>query len=164
LLNVETVWWKVDAFTLYQVVQGEMAVRGRVLSALNDAEPYVTVHNVSTLPLLPGAPRLQAITEGVISKLHVGALRTHQIEPPPPDQAIELSRRFIYFQGTQFSVKGSVEFPTAADPKLHRDMLFKARFFPVLDATVTVVGVDAEPLRWPLAYVNRDLMVGVYLG
>ena len=164
MLNVEAAWWRVDAFTHYQVVSGEMAVRGRVLSVLNDPEPYVTLRNLSTLPLLPGAPRLQSIADGVINKLQVGALRTHETEPPPPDQTMELSRRFLFFQGTQFSVKGTIQFPTASDPKLHRDMLFKSRFFPVQDATLTVVGVEAPPLQWPLAYVNRDLLVGLYLG
>jgi len=164
LLNVEAIWWRVDAFTLYQVISGEMAVRGRVLSVLNDPEQYVTLHNVSTSPLLPGAPTLERIGEGVISKLQVGALRTHETEPPPPDQALEQGRRFIFFQGTHFNVKGQVQFPTASDPKLHRDMLFKARFFPVLEATLTVVGAAVAPLEWPLAYLNRDLMVGLYLG
>jgi hypothetical protein len=164
LLNVEAVWWTVDAFTNYQVVHGEMIVRGRVQSALNDAEPYLSLRNLSTTPLLPGAPHLQGIAEGVLSKVQIGALRTQNVEPPPPDQAMELARRFLYFQGTQFNVKGVVEFPTAADPKLHRDMLFKAHFFPVLEATITVVGADLPPLQWPLAYVNRDLLVGLYLG
>jgi hypothetical protein len=164
LLNVEAVWWRVDAFTLYQVVTGEMPVRGRVLSNLNDPEPYVTLRNLSTAPALLGAPRLERIGEGVISKLQVGALRTHDPEPPPPDQAIEMGRRFIFFQGTHFNVKGQVQFPSASDPKLHREMLFKSRFFPVLEATLTVVGVEVAPLEWPLAYLNRDLMVGLYLG
>jgi len=164
LLNVEAVWWRIEAFTHYQVVAGEMAVRGRVQAVLNDPEPYVTIRNLSTTPMLPGAPRLQAIGEGVLSKLQVGALRTHDVEPPPPDQTMEMSRRFVFFQGTQFSIKGAVEFPAAADPRMHRDMLFKAKFFPVLDASLTVVGVDAPPLLWPLAYVNRDLVVGLYLG
>ena len=164
MLNVEAVWWKIEAFTHYQVVAGEMAVRGRVQAVLNDPEPYVTLHNVSTTPLLPGAPRLQAIGEGVLSKLQVGALRTLELEPPPPDQTLELSRRFVFFQGTQLSVKGAVEFPAAADPKMHRDMLFKAKFFPVFDASLSVVGAEAPALHWPLAYVNRDLLVGLYLG
>jgi hypothetical protein len=43
-------------------------------------------------------------------------------------------------------------------------MLFKAKFFSVVDATLTAVGVEMPPLQWPHCFVNRDLMVGVYLG
>jgi hypothetical protein len=164
LLNVEAVWWKVEIFTIYQLIAAEMPVRGRVQNNLNDADPFVVLHNVVTTPLLPGAPRLQSIAEGYASKLNFGVVRTLEPELAPPDQALELTRRFVYFQGTNFTVKGSVEFPTAADPKLHREMLFKARFFPVFDATLTAIGVEMAPLQWPHCYVNRDLMVGLYLG
>ena len=34
----------------------------------------------------------------------------------------------------------------------------------IYGGSLTVVGVDAPPLQWPLAYVNRDLVVGLYLG
>ncbi|MDQ6918102.1 MAG: hypothetical protein M3Z98_01965 [Candidatus Dormibacteraeota bacterium] len=164
MINVEAVWWKVEIFAIYQMIAAEMQVRGRVQASLNDPDPYVVLHNVATTPLLPGAPRLQSIAEGYASKLNFGVIRTIEVEQAPPDQALELAKRFIYFQGTNFTVKGSVEFPTAADPKLHREMLFKARFFSVVDATLTPVGVELPPILWPHCYVNRDLMVGVYLG
>jgi hypothetical protein len=164
LINVEAVWWKVEIFTIYQLIAAEMPVRGRVQNNLNDPDPYVTLHNVVTTPLLPGAPRLQAIAEGYASKLTFGVVRTVEAEQTPPDQALELAKRFVYFQGTNFTVKGAVEFPAAADPKLHREMLFKSRFFAVVDATVTAVGVELPPLQWPHCYVNRDLMVALYLG
>jgi hypothetical protein len=161
---MEAVWWKVEIFTVYQVMAAEMQVRGRVQNSLNDPDPYVVLHNIATTPLLPGAPHLHAIAEGYASKLNFDAVRTVEAEPAPPDQAMELIRRFIYFQGANVTVKGTVEFPTAADPHLHKDMLFKARFFPVLDATLAPVGVEVAPLHWPHCYVNRDLMVGLYLG
>ena len=165
MLNVEATWWKVDIFTGYQVIAAEMQVRGRFMQSLNDPEPYVTLHNIATTPLLPGAPRLQSIAEGVVNKIGFGAIRTVDPEPPAPDDAMmELTKRFLYFQGSSFTLKGSVEFPVAADPKLHREMLFKSKFFPVVDASVTVVGAEMAPLAWARCYVNRDLMVGVYLG
>jgi hypothetical protein len=77
---------------------------------------------------------------------------------------MELIKRFVYFQGTNFSVKGSVQFPIAADPKLHREMLFKSRFFPVVDAALTVIGAETPALQWAKCYVNRDLLVALYLG
>jgi len=164
LLNVEAHWWKVEIFTVYQLISAEMQVRGRVQHALNDPDPYAVLHNVETTPLVPGAPRLQSIAEGYASKLNFGVVRTVDPEPAAPDQAIEQTRRFIYFQGTNFTVKGSVEFPVAADPKLHREMMFKAKFFSVVDATLTVIGAEMAPLQWARCFVNRDLMVGIYLG
>ncbi len=161
---MEAHWWKVEIFTVYQLISAEMQVRGRVQNALNDPDPYAVLHNVETTPLLPGAPRLHSIAEGYASKLNFGVVRTVEQEPPAPDQAIELTKRFIYFQGTNFTIKGSVQFPVAADPTLHREMLFKARFFPVIEATLSVIGVEVPGLQWPYCFVNRDLMIGVYLG
>jgi len=166
LLNVEAVWWKVEIFTGYQLVACEMQVRGRFMQALNDPEPYASVHNLATTPLVPGAQRLQAVAEGILNRTTFGAVRTIEAEAPAPDEGqMELTRRFLYFQGTNFTVKGAAEFPVAADPRLHREMLFKARFFPVLDASLTVVGAEmAAPLQWQKCYVNRELLVGLYLG
>jgi hypothetical protein len=166
LINVEAVWWKVEIFTGYQIVSAEMQIRGRFQQALNDPEPYATVRNVATTPLLPGAPRLQAIAEGILNRPTFGAVRTIETEPPAPDEGMmEMTRRFLYFEGTNFTVKGAVEFPVAADPKLHREMLFKSKFFPVHDVALTVIGAEmAAPLQWSKCYVNRDLLVGLYLG
>src|ERR1700694_3093269 len=164
LLNVEAHWGKVQIFTVYQLISAESQVRGRLQNALNDPAPYAVLHNVETTPLLPGAPRLQSIAEGYANKVNFGVVRMVDAEPALPDQTIELTKRFIYFQGTNFTVKGSVEFPSASDPKLHREMLFKAKFFPVVDSTLTVIGAEMAPLQWPHCYANRDLMVAVYLG
>ena len=165
LLNVEAVWTKVEVFSGYQVIGCEMTVRGRFMQAMNDIEPYATVRNVATTPLLPGAPRLQGIADGVLNKPAFAAVRTVEPEPPAPDEGMmEMAKRFLYFQGSGFTVKGSVEFPVAADPHLHREMLFKAKFFPVVEATLTVIGAEVAPLQWPKCYVNRDLLVALYLG
>ena len=165
MLNVEAVWAKIEAFTAYQVIAAEMQVRGRFAIALNDPEPYATLHNIATTPLLPGAPRLQSIAEGVVNKGNFGAVRTIDPEPPGPDDGImELKKRFLFFQANNFTLKGQVEFPIAADPTLHREMLFKSKFFPVVEASITVVGAEMQPLTWPRCYVNRDHMVGIYLG
>ena len=166
MINVEAVWTKVEVLTGYQVVSCEMQVRGRFMQALNDVEPYASVHNVATTPLIPGAPRLQQVAEGILNKPNFSAVRTVEPEPPGPDEGMmELTKRFLYFEGTNFIVKGAAEFPIAADPKLHREMLFKAKFFPVVDATLSVIGAEmAAPLQWAKCYVNRDLLVGLYLG
>jgi hypothetical protein len=165
LINVQQVWWKVEVLALYQVIAGEMAVRGRVQPTLNDSEPFIQIHNIATTPLLPGAPRLSGIPEGSASKSMFSAIRTLEPEPPSQDSVgMEMTRRYLLFQGTTFTVKGATEFPVGADPKLHRELLFKSRFFPVLDATLTVVGVESQPLQWAQCYVNRDLVVALYLS
>lgn len=164
MINVEPVWWKVELFTLYQVVSGEMPIRVRLQSALNDPEPYVLLRNLATTPMVPGAPRLQGIGEGHLSKLSFSAVRSVEEEPPAPDLALELTRRFIYFQGTNVTIKASVEVPTGSDPMLHREMLFKQRFFRVVDATLTVIGSEAPPIQWSSCYLNRDQLVALYLG
>jgi hypothetical protein len=165
LINVEAVWWKVEIFTGYQVVACEMQIRGRFMQALNDPEPYASVRNIATTPLILGAPRLQAIAEGILNRPAFGAVRTLDVEPPAPDEGMmEMTRRFLYFEGASFTVKGSAEFPVAADPKLHREMLFKSKFFPVHDASVAVVGAEMAPLQWSKCYLNRDLLVGLFLG
>jgi hypothetical protein len=162
---MEPVWWKVEILTLYQVIAGEMPVRGRIQPTLNDPEPFVQIRKVATTPLLPGAPHLQAIPEGSLYKPAISALRTVEVEPPPPDQVgMELFKRYLLVQGTTFTLKAATEFPVGADPKLHRELLFKSRFFPVVDATLTVVGAEIAPLQWPHCYLNRDLVVAIYLA
>ena len=162
---MEAAWVKVEVLTGYQLIACQLQVRGRFANALNDPEPYSYAHDVATTPLLPGAPRLQGIAEGVLAKQSFGAVRTVDPEPPSPDEGMmEMTRRFLYFEGATFTVKGAAEFPVAADPRLHREMLFKARFFPVVEATVTLVGADVPAYQWPRCYVNRDQLVGIYLG
>jgi hypothetical protein len=47
---------------------------------------------------------------------------------------------------------------------MHTEILMKARFFSILDATVTVIGVPGKSWTQPNIWVNRDLMLAVYLG
>jgi hypothetical protein len=165
LINVQPVWWKVEILALYQVISGEIAVRGRVQPTLNDGEPFIQLRNIATTPLLPGAPRLSGIPEGSTSKSVFSAIRTVEPEPPSQDSiGMEMKRRYLLFQGTTFTLKGATDFPSGADPNLHRELLFKSRFFPVVDATLTVVGADSQPLQWAHCYVNRDLVVAIYLS
>ena len=164
MISIEAQWWPVEVLTQYQVVAGQMQVRGRFLSQLNDPEPIVQLREISTTPLLAGAPRLQGIGFGQLNKAYFSVVRTLQTEPPAPDAPAELVRRFMYFQGAGFNVKGQVEFPAGADATRHAEMLFKNNFFAVADAAVSVVGSQAAPMSWPLAYVNKNLMIGLYLG
>ena len=165
MINVQPVWWKVEVLTLYQVMGAEMAVRGRVQPTLNDSEPFIQLHNIATTPLLPGAPRLAGIPEGSASKSMFSAIRTLEPEPPSQDSVgMEMIRRYLLFQGTTFTVKAATDFPVGADPNLHRELLFKSRFFHVIDATLTVVGAEAQPVSWPECYINRDLVVALYLS
>jgi hypothetical protein len=163
LLNVGAAWPRVEVLTSYQLVMAEMQVRARFQQHLNDPEPYALVRSVGTLPILPGAPSLQSIPEGILGKEYMCAVRLVEPEPPHPDALPELVSRYIYFQGAGFTAKGTVEFPAGADPTLHREMLFKARFFPIQEATLSVIGLTGHSISWPLAYLNRDLMVAVYL-
>jgi hypothetical protein len=164
VINIESQWWKVEVFSVYQVVAAEMQVRGRFEPTLNDQEPFVHLKNIATTPLLPGAPRLQNIADGQLSKAYFGVVRALVDEPPPADAPAEIRRRFLYFQGNGFTVKGQAEFPAMAEESRHAEMLFKQRFFPVKEVQLTVVGAEMAPLAWPLAYVNRDLMIGLYLA
>lgn len=164
MINVEAQWRPVEIFTQYQIVSGEMQVRARFGSHLNDPEPMVQVRNLATTPLLPGAPRLQGVALGQLSKASMGAIRMLEPEPPAPDAPAELVRRYLYFQGLSFTVKGQVEFPAGADSARHAEMLAKNSFFAVVDATLSVVGAEVAPLSWPLAYVNKNLMIGLYLA
>ncbi|TMD10212.1 MAG: hypothetical protein E6J02_01930 [Chloroflexi bacterium] len=163
MINVEARWARVELFTAYQRVTADLLLRSRLQSALNDVDPFLNLRSITTTPLVPGAPQLEGIPEGTLTKAFLGLCVMVEAEPPPPDEALEKGKRFIYLQGATFSVKGSVEFTTAADPSLHRDMLFKSRFFPVVDATVSVIGAQAPEWQRPLVYVNRDLLVAVYL-
>ena len=139
MLNVEAHWWKVEIFTVYQLIAAEMQVRGRVQPTLNDPEPYATLHNVVTSPMLPGAPRLQSIAEAMSSKTNFGVIRTVEPEVAPlgrPGRA-RAHQALPLLPGDELHGQGTVSFPVAADPNQHREMLLKARFFPVTDATLT---------------------------
>src|SRR5438094_381435 len=85
-------------------------------------------------------------------------------EPPPADQVAEMIRRYVMFQASNFMVTGAAEFPKATEPSMHTEILMKARFFPIVDATVTIFGVAGKSWTQPNIWVNRDLMLAVYLG
>jgi hypothetical protein len=157
-------WTKVDVLTSYQRLTAEIQIRGgHIRESINDPEPLFHLRNVSAEPLAPGAVQLNGVPEGLFNKAGICGIRTIEPEPPMPDQP-ELIRRYAMFQATTFMVTGAAEFPKATDPKLHGDLLMKGRFFPLVDVTVTIVGVGAKSWTQPMIWVNRDLMLGLYLG
>ncbi|HLQ61484.1 MAG TPA: hypothetical protein VK131_06450 [Candidatus Acidoferrales bacterium] len=164
MISPSLAWTKVDCFTAYQRVSAEIQIRARLRETLNDPEPLFHLRNVTSHSLLPGVQAVEGVPEGLFAKAHLGAITTLAAEPPPPDDIANKTRRFVLFQGETFSVKGTAEFPAAADPHLHQEMLLKGRFFQLLEATLTVVGVEAASWTAPSLYVNRDLMLALYLG
>ena len=158
-------WSKVDVLTGYERITAEIQVRGgRLRETINDPEPLFHMRNVSAEPLLPGAVPLTGIPEGLFNKNFIGGIRTIEPEPPPPDHVAEVMRRYIMFQASTFMVTGAAEFPTATEPNMHTEILMKARFFQVLDATITIFGITGKSWTQPNIWVNRDLMLAVYLG
>ncbi|HEV2035078.1 MAG TPA: hypothetical protein VGU71_12925 [Candidatus Dormibacteraeota bacterium] len=156
-------WTKVDVLTAYQRLTGEIQVRVRMRETINDAEPYFHMRNLSAEPLLPGAVPLNGVPEGLFNKALVGGIRTVEPEPPPPDQ-MEVTRRYAMFQAGSFMVTGAAEFPKALETKMHGEMLLKNRFFPLVDVTVTVIGVASKTWTQSMIWVNRDQMLALYLG
>ena len=73
-------------------------------------------------------------------------------------------RRYVMFQGSSFMVTGAAEFPAATEPAMHTEILMKSRFFAMLDVTVTIFGVQGKSWTQPNIWVNRDLMLAVFLG
>jgi hypothetical protein len=163
-LNVAIAWSKVDVLTPSQRITAELQIRGRLRDTINDPEPVFHLRNVSAEPLVPGAVALNGVPEGLFSKNFVGGIRTIEPEPPPPDQIMEMIRRYIMFQADTFMVTGAVEFPKATEAAMHNEILMKSRFFPVLDATVATFGAGSKSWTQPLIMVNRDLMLALYLG
>ena len=158
-------WSKVDVLTPYQRITAEIQVRGgRLRETINDPEPLFHMRNVSAEPLVPGAVPLTGIPEGLFNKNLIGGIRTIEPEPPPPDHVADVMRRYVMFQGAMFMVTGAAEFPTATEPNMHTEILMKARFFQVLDATITIFGVTGKSWTQPNIWVNRDLMLAVFLG
>jgi hypothetical protein len=164
VISAELHWMKVEVVTLYQRVSAEIQIRGRLAPTLNDPEPTFHLRNIASEPFLPGAPHLQNIPDGLFRKPYVGAVVPMETEPPSPDEVLDKAKRYVFFQGTTFNVRGSVEFPSAADPRMHSDMLLKSQFFPVVDANFTAVGAEGQAWTRSFAYLNRDLMVALYLG
>jgi hypothetical protein len=158
-------WSKVDALSAYERITAEIQVRGgRLRETINDPEPLFHMRNVSAEPLLPGAVPLTGIPEGLFNKNFIGGIRTIEPEPPPPDHIAEMARRYVMFQASAFMVTGAAEFPTATEPNMHTEILMKARFFQILDATITIFGVAGKSWTQPNIWVNRDLMLAVFLG
>lgn len=158
-------WSKVDVLTSFERITAEIQVRGgRLRETINDPEPLFHLRNVSAEPLAPGAVPLSGVPEGLFNKDFVGGIRTIDPEPPPPDLVAEMMRRYIMFQATAFMVTGAAEFPKATEPAMHTEILMKNRFFQILDATVTIFGVNGKSWTQPNIWVNKDLMLGVFLG
>ena len=157
-------WAKVDVLTAYQRLTAEIQVRGRLRETINDPEQHFHMRNVSAEPLLPGAVPLNGVPEGLFNKGFIGGIRTIDPEPTPPDQVMELIRRYVMFQAANFMVTGAVEFPKATEPKMHTEILMKGQFFPILDATVTILGVAGKSWTQTNIWVNRDQMLAIYLG
>jgi hypothetical protein len=157
-------WSKVDVLTPSQRITAEFQIRGRLRDTINDPEPVFHLRNVSAEPLVPGAVALNGVPEGLFSKALVGGIRTIEAEPPPPDQVMEMIRRYVMFQADTFMVTGAVEFPKATEVSMHNEILMKSRFFPVVDATVTIIGASSKSWTQPTIMVNRDLMLALYLG
>jgi len=156
-------WTKVDVLTTYQRLTAEIQIRGRLRETMNDPEPLFHLRNVSAEPLLPGAVQLNGVPEGLFNKAAVCGIRTIDAEAPLPDQP-EVIRRYAMFQATTFMVTGAAEFPKATEPKMHGELLMRGRFFPMVDVTVTIIGVVGKGWTQPTIWVNRDQMLGLYLG
>jgi hypothetical protein len=163
-INPNLAWSKVDVLTSYQRITAEIQIRGRLRETINDAEPLFHLRNVSAEPLLPGAVALNGVPEGLFNKTLVCGIRTLEVEPPPPDQVIEIVRRYVMYQAGTFMVTGAAEFPKATEPAMHNEILLRSRFFPVIDATVTVIGASGKAWTQPMILVNRDHMLALYLG
>jgi hypothetical protein len=158
-------WSKVDVLTSFQRLTAEIQVRGgRLRETINDPEPLFHMRNISAEPLLAGAVPLSGVPEGLFNKDFIGGIRTIEQEPPPPDLVAEMIRRYVMFQATTFMVTGACEFPKATEPSMHTEILMKSRFFSILDATVTIFGTAGKSWTQPNIWVNRDLMLAVFLG
>jgi hypothetical protein len=165
VIRAEIKWLQLEALTGYQKLTGELQVRGLLRETLNDPEPHIRVRNVATEPLLPGAPRLSSVPDGLVNKAYIGLISPLEPEPATPgDEPQELQRQFALVQGTNFTVRAWAQFPPAADPNLHSDLLLRSRFFHLVDAAVGVVGADGVSWQRPDVWVNRDLLVALYLG
>ncbi len=157
-------WTKVDVLTPYERLTGEIQIRGRLRETVNDPESLFHLKNISADALLPGAVPLNGVPEGLFNKNYVCGIRTLEPEPPPPDQVMERIRRYAMFQGATFMVSGFAEFPKAVAPEMHTEVLMKGRFFQLLEATVTIIGVEAKSWTQSDIWVNHDQMLALFLG
>jgi hypothetical protein len=163
-LTPSLAWSKVDVLTQYQRITAEIQVRSRLRDAMNDPEPLFHLRNVSAEPLLPGAVPLNGVPEGLFNKAMIGGIRGIDPEPPPPDQVIEVIRRYVMFQAATFMVTGAAEFPKVVEATMHNEILLKSRFVPMVDVTITVFGAASKSWTQPTILVNRDHMLALYLG
>jgi hypothetical protein len=163
-ITTPSAWAKVDVLTPYQRITGEMQIRGRLRETINDPENLFHLRNITAEPLLPGAVALNGVPEGIFNKAHVGGIRTIEAEPPPVDAVMETIRRYVMYQAATFMVSGFAEFAKAAAPEMHFETLLKARYFQLLDATITVIGVAGKSWTQPVIWVNREHMLALYLG
>ncbi len=163
-INPNVAWTKVDVLTSSQRLAAEIQVRGRLRETMNDPESLFHLKNVSAEPLLPGSVAVNGVPDGLFNKALICGIRTVEPEPPPPDQVMELTRRYAMYQAGTFMVAGAAEFPKAVDTNMHTEILLKARFFPLYDVTVAVMGVAGKTWTQPIIWVNRDHMVALYLG
>lgn len=163
-LSAVVVWSKVDVLTPYQRLTAELHIRGRLRETMNDAESLFHLRGISAEPLLPGAVPLNGVPEGVFNKALIGGIRTIEPEPPPVDQVMEITRRYAMYQAGSFMVTGFAEFAKAQSPEMHSETLLKNRFFPLVDVTVTMIGVEGKTWTQPNILVNRDHMLALYLG
>ena len=158
-------WSKVDVLTAYERITAEIQVRGgRLRETINDPEPLFHMRNVSAEPLVPGAVPLSGVPEGLFNKDRIAGIRTIEPEPPPPDMVADMIRRYVMFHGAAYMITGAAEFPAATEPAMHTEILMKSRFFAMLDVTVTIFGVNGRSWTQPNIWVNRDLMLAVFLG
>ncbi len=157
-------WAKVDVLTAYERLTADVQIRGRLRETMNDPESLFHLRNITAEPLLPGAVPLAGVPEGLFNKSQVCGIRTLEAEPPPPDQPAERIRRYAMFQGATFMVNGFAEFPKAVSPQMHTEVLLRGRFFQLLDATVTMIGAEGKTWTQADIWVNRDQMVGLFLG
>ena len=133
-LGANLSWSKVDVLTSFQRLSAEIQVRGGRLRETIN-DPEPLFH-----------------------------MRNVSAEPAPPDLVAEMIRRYVMFQATTFMVTGAAEFPKATEPTMHTEILMKSRFFAMLDVTITIFGVNGKSWTQPNIWVNRDLMLAVFLG
>src|SRR5438046_10466938 len=122
------------------------------------------MRNFSAEPHLPEAEPLSCVPEGLFNNNLIGGIQTIEPEPPPPDLVSDMARRYVMFQAANFMVTGAAEFPSATEPSMHTEILMKNRFFPMIDVTVTMFGIAGKSWTQPNIWVNRDLMLAVFLG
>jgi hypothetical protein len=153
-----------EALLVYEQLSAEMQIRGRLRETLYGADQYLRLRNVTSRPLRRGVPPVQGAPEGFIATNQLGALWLLEPEMESAEEAIQKTRRWVLLQSETFCVKGCAEFPIHADPAMHRELILKMRFFPLKEVEITMVDSDHPPIKKFEAWLNRDLMVGLFLA